>query len=278
MPCGPIIPNKGFLWGCPIKKSLLICGLVFFWLHGKALGEFRLSDVDVRLGGQIYYHHYREPGIMETQGPFRGLTYSFFYGNRIALGLEGMIASGSVDYSSRDTGKMDGNDDFCTDTRLLIFYGSGEFGRVKIRPYFGFAYRFLEDNSQGKASTTGHMGYLRQSNYYYTPIGLRMRRPYLRYDLIFDFEYDLFWTGRQESYLGSIAGYDDIENDQDLGFGVRGSLGIEKQVSMWIWRAQVFFRYWYIDTSDVTRDSAGRFWVEPANNTRELGFHFSIGF
>ena len=78
-------------------------------------------------------------------------------------------------------------------------------------PIIGLGYRWLYDDSGGETSSTRALGYDRQSQYLYIPVGG-----------IFDFgedikiksQFNYLIAGRQTSYLSDIAGFSDVENDQ----------------------------------------------------------------
>ncbi|MCG8565996.1 MAG: hypothetical protein MI747_13040, partial [Desulfobacterales bacterium] len=120
---------------------------------------------------------------------------------------------------------------------------------------------------------------LRESNYLYTPIGLRTAVNLGQgWWLENSMELDFLWYGRQESYLGYLAGYDDLEHDQNSGYGAQFILGLVRHhVSIGI-GLRVFYRYWDIDTSEVVVDSNGTAWVEPANTTDEYGINLIFTF
>ena len=151
--------------------------------------------------------------------------------------------------------------------------------KTKIIPVIGCGYRFLRDDSANELTSTNNLGYLRESNYYYIPIGIKFAvRLDNGWSLHPEFECDYFWSGRQKSYLGYVAGYEDITNDQEGGFGYRFSLALKKKAQTVSYGFELFYRYWDIDDSEVTVDSWDRAWIEPANETMESGFNFSISF
>ncbi len=237
------------------------------------------KNYNFELGLQTYYHEYEEPGIMENDGFFYGLSYSLSYEKKFYFGLEGLISYGEVDYTSASSGTQDDIEDVCFDTRGILGYVLFDDGKTKVLPYTGFAYRFLQDDSENMLTSTNQLGYLRESNYYYSPIGIRMTVNLNNgWRMHPEIEYDLFWSGKQESYLGYVSGYEDIENDQEDGYGYRLSLAFSKQFQNITYSFKAFYRYWDIDDSDITTDSWGRSWIEPDNETSEYGINVSIIF
>lgn len=237
------------------------------------------KNIHGSIGVGTYYHQYKEPGIMENEGFFYALSYSLMYEKKLVLGIEGTVAYGQVDYSSTSSGESSDIDDVLVETRGIIGMVASQTETVKIISYTGFAYRFLQDDSENKLTSTNHLGYLRESNYYYSPVGVKIDFAMENgWHIIPTLEYDIFWFGEQESYLGYVAGYDDIKNDQEDGYGWRASLAFIHQTPSLKYGIELFYRFWDIDDSEVTRDSADRRWIEPHNETREFGINLSVLF
>jgi hypothetical protein len=91
-------------------------------------------------------------------------------------------------------------------------------------------------------------------------------------------EYDIFWWGKQKSHLGSVPGYYDIENDQDKGYGIRGSIKFQRRGEKVDFVIGPFIRYWNIKDSKTTKDPAGTTWIEPKNNSTEIGCQLAVKF
>lgn len=262
-----------------MKKNSVLCLFFLFLICFPASAEEAQKLYNLSIGLETYYHSYEEPGLMENEGIFYGLSYSLSYQNKIYLGFEGLFSYGQVDYSSASTGESDDIDDVCSETRILAGYVINKGGSTKIIPYAGIAYRFLQDDSESKLTTTDNIGYLRESNYYYSPVGIRMDVDmgngwYFHPEI----EYNFFWAGVQTSDLGYLSGYEDIENDQEDGHGYRISLTFKKKTPRHDYSFRIFYRYWDIDDSEVTVDRWGRGWIEPKNETNEYGFNFSFIF
>ncbi len=159
----------------------------------------------------------------------------------------------------------------------------------EIWPYIGFGYRRLVNNMEKEDPNAG---YKRTSQYYYIPIGFRLKRDFdsgFKISLISEF--DLLIHGEQTSHLGDIIAqmYPGVEtnnvyNYQRRGWGARFSLKVEVPVSA---RTGLFvepyFRMWKIQNSglgesDVIYMGGGvyMYWynmpfIEPFNVTKELG-------
>ncbi|MFH2058893.1 MAG: hypothetical protein ABIJ59_08325 [Pseudomonadota bacterium] len=262
-----------------MEKRLILYSFLILFFTITANAEQPEKPFNVNVGFTTYHHEYEEPGIMQNKGFFYGIAYSAMYEKSILLGVEGLISYGQVDYSSNSSGESDDIDDICLETRALVGYAVLNDTRVKITPFTGIAYRFLQDDSSNELTTTNNIGYLRESNYVYSPFGIKIDMPLNDgWHLKPAFEYDLFWFGEQESYLGYVAGYEDITNDQESGYGWRASLALTKKTRAVGYGVELFYRYWDIDDSEITRDRFGRSWIEPDNETSEIGLNLSILF
>ncbi len=236
------------------------------------------------VGAEVYTVTYEEPGLMEQTGVMAGLAGSYAYHDGWMLRAELRLAQGKVDYTSRNTGSMSDIDDALIETRVLVGYDvmMSDFGAVTF--FSGFGYRYLEDDSAGRTTTTGHWGYGRESNYFYSPIGIEsVSRLAEKWRLSFLLEYDYFWKGRQESYLSDVnPAYGDVTSNQNSGYGIRAALGVEHMFSWGILSFTPFVRYWDIGDSEVNTVSfagsiIGIGW-EPKNTTLETGLTVSCSF
>ncbi|MBU1194993.1 MAG: hypothetical protein KKE62_04015 [Proteobacteria bacterium] len=72
---------------------LIVCCVCFVLVCGSVNARENNKNIDVSIGFQTYHHEYKEPGLMENEGFFYGLSYSFMYDqNDILFGIEGMLA------------------------------------------------------------------------------------------------------------------------------------------------------------------------------------------
>jgi hypothetical protein len=192
------------------------------------------------------------------------------------LGIEARASIGQVDYTSNSTGSLDNIDDNMWEARGLAGYDFYVSETFAVTPYAGIGYRHLDDNMGGMKSTTGALGYDREISYVYSPIGIDVTTAFENgWNTKLRLEYDKFWDGNVESHLGSIPGYYDVENDQDKGYGYRGSLMFKKKGETIDFIIEPFFRYWKMKDSKYTTDPAGRTLLEPKNNSKEFGVNFA---
>jgi len=250
------------------------------------------------LGMEFYQTEYEEPGLMENEGVMSGLvgTYTYYRSYQWAK-VEARYCFGQVDYSSRTTGSQTGIDDNLFELRGMIGYDfinpSYNFVDEDISciPYIGVGYRYLNDNSSGTVTTTGHYGYERESNYFYSPVGIELTKyfppgslePDRQWSLGGIIEYDIFWRGRQISHLSDAdPSYSDPRNKQNDGYGVRGSLKVAMRSESLDCMFEPFVRYWHIGQSDdqdiFYANTIWGYGYEPKNNTTEIGCKFSLTF
>ncbi|MBN1406121.1 MAG: autotransporter outer membrane beta-barrel domain-containing protein [Candidatus Omnitrophica bacterium] len=265
-----------------MKRLFLVVLFVFIGV-GIAIAAPAKEHV-FELGTDIYYHVYKEPDIMENKGMMYGVIGSYAYHKDIMFKVDGRFAYGPVDYSSTLTGTMDKVDDYVIETRGLLGYDYKADDTFTITPYIGFGYRYLNDDSSDKTTSTGALGYERESNYYYSPVGLELaKRLDGGWSIGAIFEYDIFWQGQQKSKLsGAVASFSDIKNDQDEGYGVRGSVKIAKETEKLNIILEPFVRYWNVKqskSSDLTYNGVIiGYGYEPKNNTTEYGADLSVQF
>ncbi|MDD4910203.1 MAG: hypothetical protein PHR44_05940 [Candidatus Omnitrophica bacterium] len=270
-------------------KRILIAVFLYFGMTG-TLTVFAAEPIrhKMELGTEISHITYEEPGVMEEKGVFYGVAGSYTYRDALSLPVsnvssymlkvEGRFAAGEVDYTSSSSGSIDDIDDYLWEARGLAGYDfSSSYTTSVITPYTGIGYRYLNDDGAGKISTTGGAFYERESNYLYSPIGIEIAAKLEDgWSIGGLFEYDYFWWGKQKSHMGILPGYYDIENDQEKGYGLRGSLKLKREGKIVDFIIEPFIRYWDIKDSEVTIDPDGDGWIEPENNSTEYGLGFKL--
>jgi hypothetical protein len=240
-------------------------------------------------GVQFSRYEYEEPNVEDNIDVYiRGLKYGidgrFTYNIQDwFFQLEGRYAGGDDDYQG--SGKIEGVADNLAEGRLLAGrdFLVNEFG---LSPYVGVGFRDLFNDSRG-VSTTGALGYKRESQYLYMPIGVTGRTRIDRDSRVsLNVEYDQFLWGRQYSDLNDVSEfYPELVNSQTWGYGLRGELMYERRS----WGLGPFFDYWNINQSEdscATRfTTTDRFiyrvtacGYEPHNDTLEYGIRFRYRF
>jgi len=232
---------------------------------------------------ELSYIEYREPHVMSEKGPMFGIGVAYSYHDGVMIKVAGRFSYGLVDYEN--SGHLNNIEDRIFEFRALGGYDFKVSSSFTVTPFIGFGYRYLKDNMGGDITSTGAYGYDRESNYYYSPIGIEAVYAFDKgWSAGVILEYDYFWKGTQKSCESDIdAGYNDIKNDQDGGYGLRGSIIIKKQSDRVFYAIEPFIRYWHIDKSDVKNETyygydTGYVVWEPKNNSTEIGLKFMIGF
>ncbi|MFH1655051.1 MAG: autotransporter domain-containing protein [Candidatus Omnitrophota bacterium] len=245
-------------------------------------GDF-IVEHHLEIGPEYSFIKYEEPGVMEEDGTMFGISGSYWCRNRKnwICELEAKYSWGTVDYTSVNTGTMDGLEDRMFEIRGLGGYQFSPSKVVTLTPYIGIAYRYLYDDARG-TSSTGANGYERESNYVYAPLGLETTLK-LRDDWSIgtNLEFDIFIGGLQKSYLSqAIAGLNDVENNQYDGYGVRGSLKIQKKVARFDFLLEPFVKYWKIEESEWTTitytGTIIGYGYEPKNKSLEYGLKCAV--
>lgn len=264
---------------------LCVIFFVFFYFNSASAELFKERAAEV--GAEISHISYEEPGVMEDKGMMYGVSGSYTYHNpgpTFMLKAENKFSYGQVDYSSTSTGDMDDIDDFMYEIRGFGGYDFFPSQTLAITPYAGIGYRYLNDDSGGMTTTTGAKGYERESNYLYSPVGIEVTAGLENnWSLGGVIEYDLFWLGKQKSHLSDAsAGFGDLENDQNKGYGIRGAIKLQKKSDNIDFLIEPFIRYWNIaksNESDVTYQGVIiGYGYEPKNNSTEIGLKLAINF
>ena len=139
----------------------------------------------------------------------------------------------------------------------------------------GLGFRYLNDDAGGRQSSTGAFAYQRISRYFYAPLGIEMANQ-LSSNLLLGAmtEFDIFLWGRQSSNLSDVdPSFPDLQNDQEKGFGLRGSFKFVFQNEKTNYIVEPFVRYWHIKNSNLNS-----FGLEPDNNTTEYGVKLGAQF
>ena len=226
------------------------------------------------MGAQFSQYRYEEPGTMTLEGNRFGVSgaYTAVTPRRAFARFEGRWSYGELEYQG--SGVLTGVPDHILEVRLLAGrdYGSE---RLRWSPYVGVGFRYLYNDLRG-VSSTGAIGYQRESNYFYLPLGVTLRMP-IAEGWVFapQIEYDVFVRGVQRSYLSDTGlGLGDVSNEQSSGRGYRVQLMLESRR----WTLAPWMHYWDVKDSDIQSIGMGLAGYEPANTTREAGVELRYRF
>lgn len=266
-------------------KRVLVLAICFAFVGmGNILAEVELQKHIGELGIEISHITYDEPGVMEEKGVMWGFLGSYTYRDNWMLRTEGRFSFGQVDYdgqlSDGTSYTIDDIDDYMWEFRGLAGYDFPILTATMLTPYIGFGYRYLNDDPSFDPAA-----YERESNYFYSPIGIETTTELQNgWSVGLTIEYDLFWKGIQKSHLGDFAaGLDTVENDQEDGYGIRGSIKFQKKSEKVDYVIEPFIRYWDIGKSEETSVTysgmpIGLVLYEPANDSTEFGIKFVAKF
>lgn len=275
----------------------------------------------IEIAAETYHYRYKEPGLMSNTG----LMYGIFVGGNYYIHepkkiqplfkiiksnelltlfrVEGRYTFGDLDYTSYTTGGDNGQPNYTYDLRALFGHEAKLTENTSIMPYIGYGFRYLNDNGEGRLSSSGNWAYERESNYHYLPLGLQYKANLKRkWSMKVILEYDYLMHGKQISHLenggawlldgdGNYNNTDALENRQTKGLGLRASVRMTKETTHFDFFFEPFIRYWSIEESthdQITSDSGRTKWYldaghtipytgwEPENDTTEYGL--TIGF
>ncbi|MBU2590886.1 MAG: hypothetical protein ABIJ24_05655 [Nitrospinota bacterium] len=260
------------------KICLLSCTLFLVNISLSAHADTSISLMKTdgyEIGLQISSYKYEEEVdgefFMSNEGNKFGLvgnaTNTIGYNSYLVT--EFRIASGDVDYTG--SGTKSGNFDRLWELRIT---GGQDYERegYVISPYTGLGVRSLFNDLRGTTST-GAVGYRRDSEYWYLPVGVTHRfRISADSRISTNLEYDYLIRGAQKTYLSDAdPGYDDLVNEQKDGYGLRLSSAHETSSLS----VGLFYNYWNIaDSESETTIYYGiptGTGTEPKNETNEFG-------
>ncbi len=232
------------------------------------------------IGMSFSSYRYEEPNFMSLTGVKMGVDAraTKVLPNEQFMRGELRYAVGTVDYTSNGTGSASSDPDWYIEARGLIGKDWNVTNAV-MSAYTGVGYRYLFNDARG-ISSTGAVGYRRESSYFYLPIGIIHRSPLTNQArLVNTIEFDRLLIGKQFTRLSDTGlGLNDLTNNQSEGYGLKLSAMYEKDN----FAIGPYWHYWNIDQSDVSLlfqnnvlVGAG---VEPQNNTVELGLKASKQF
>ncbi|MDD5058609.1 MAG: hypothetical protein PHQ60_12125 [Sideroxydans sp.] len=249
------------------------------------------ASVNTRSGNEFGVtfssYRYEEPSAyVSLTGDKFGLSHTgtLVLGNDWYIKDDVRFAYGKVDYSG--SGISLGRPDWYCDARALMGRDF-QVNSFVLSPYAGFGYRYLFNDSRGYSST-GAIGYRRESNYFYMPMGVTHRiEVQSREVLATTLEFDYLLFGKQVTRLTDVLGYNgysaisDSTNRQNSGYGFRLSAMYE----MDDFSFGPFVNVWHINDSEVVPQAVTHYGVtaieylyEPKNQTTEYGVKAAFKF
>lgn len=252
-----------------------------------AVGASVKTSEGSEFGLSVSSYGYEEPSLgMSNKGDKFGVNH---VGTKLLDGDwfvkdDVRFAYGGVDYVG--SGYQPDAPDWYVDARGLVGRDI-QLGNATYSPFVGVGYRYLFNDLRGYSSS-GAIGYRRESNYFYVPIGLTHR--FALQDsavLATTLEFDHLLIGRQISKLSDLVGHSgyssafDVSNSQSSGFGFRADVMYE----MGDLAFGPFLNIWRISKSDsvlqpLTHNGVTTWYYfsEPENRTSEFGLRMRFKF
>lgn len=261
----------------PTTARRALIGLLLLLSSAHALADDLSAPTATRAGIEIGLmansYRYEEPRLMTISGDKLGarISYTRVDASGGSGKLELIAAYGKLQYAG--VGVINEVPDFSYDTRMLIGRDLAVAPRLTLTLSSGLGYRYLFNDLRGKSST-GAVGYRRESSYLYFPLGLSGRHTLdTSWTLDANIEFDLLLRGHQNSKLSDTGtGLTDVRNDQRRGQAWRASLMIGKSgVSIGPW-----VTYWKIPDSSLAHLANGSTVIEPKNTTTEVGLEVRV--
>ena len=246
------------------------------------------NAVDIELGTYVSQIKYTEPGVMKQTGWMSGLTGKATWNfDDNFLTLDGLIASGLIDYSSPSSGSIDNIEDKIYEIRVLagkkLNLNFDNKYSVAFEPYMGFGFRRLQDDMSLALTSDLSVGYKRQQDYTYIPVGVSFEIPTQSnaWSAKANLEYNYFLDGTNKSWIKDgadyygLSGYPNLTLGQDSGKGYRASIKLTKNGLLGFNSVSIepFYKYWDIEASEIVNG-----YIEPKNDSKEIGLNISANF
>lgn len=273
------------------KRSMCVMlGICAAGLATPALGQTRPG---FEAGLEVFDLGYKEVDggalFIRQDGRMTGINLS--YVQPIARGLFGRVlisgAAGAVDYDPLDEPVIQDIDQSSGRVELHLGYDFMLAGGASITPFAGFGARLYEDESGGRETESGLLGYDREVTYRYIPVGLATSIPVGgRKRLNLSGQYNHLIGGEVNNLFSRIdPEAPDVELEFNGGFGLEASAMLSLPVGR---RHAInvgpFIRRWQLNESEsltlVNPDDPeeGILLVEPENRTTEIGVRLSFSF
>jgi hypothetical protein len=249
----------------------------------------------LEIGAEVFDYGYRERDSGETIvfddgtiGGFR-LGYTQRIGSGLFLRARLSAGFGSVDYKAPDPAGDARIRNVGQAVGQLELHLGKDFkigGASTLTPFVGIGARSLRDGSGGREATDGSLGYDREVNYAYVPVGLEARLPVSKASaILLSAQYNWVVGGDLTSRFSDIdPELPDIELELDRGRGFEASAAFQAKLGGHALSFGPFVRHWKIGRSDslIVTDpddpSESLEFYEPKNRTTELGLRLTFAF
>lgn len=247
------------------------------------------------IAAELFDYGYRERDSGETivfdDGAFGGFRVGYVETIGDGLFLRGRLSAafGSVDYRAPDpTGDVRIANVNQSIGQLELHIGK-DFtigGSSTLTAFAGLGSRALRDGSGGREASNGALGYDREIDYGYVPLGLAARVPVSpRSAVRLGAQYNYVVGGESRAHFSDLdPQLPDIKLDLDGGHGLEASAAFETRMGSRALSFGPFVRHWKIGRSDsfivTDPDDPGEAIeiYEPKNSTTELGLRLTFAF
>lgn len=265
------------------------------------------SDVEAQTKGgfgiqaELFDYNYRERQegqvVVRDDGLFGGLGLSYVetLGGGAFLRGRLSVAFGSVDYTGDGSvidepgAEQSSLNNVPQSTGQLELHIGKDFklnNGSTVTPFVGLGSRFLKDNSGGRETDDGLLGYDREISYGYVPLGIAAGVPIGgRTNLHLSAQYNWIVHGSAKSHFSNVAPeLPDVKLDLNKGSGFELSALIDIPVSRRRASFGPFARKWNIGQSESLLftnpddPTEALELIEPKNSTTEIGLRLGFAF
>ncbi len=243
------------------------------------------------IGAEAFDYSYRErfegDVVARDDGTFGGLTAGYVetIGGGLFLRAKLSVDFGSVDYRSED-GRIDNVSQSIGQLELHLGKDFALGNGATLTPFVGLASRVLEDESGGKETELGFLGYDREVSYAYVPVGAAATFPLgSGSQLVLSAQYNWVVGGDAKSKFSDLdPELPDVKLELNSGSGIEASAMARFSLGGNAIAFGPFVRHWRIDQSDELRltdpDGSGEsiLLFEPKNRTTEVGVRLTFAF
>ncbi len=263
-----------------LANLALLLGVFSFPLKGE-------KNLTLSIESSTYL--YEEPQVMTQTSQLTGFNISYLsYLDQLHF-VKGELnfKEGMGAYQSNDQDTMSDDPLIFNELRLILIRNIERtpFGSLSLQ--IGLANRSLLNDSSGRLSSEGRLGYKRHSMLYYVPIAAHTAIDSSLGAVVFGVEFDYLLLGMQKNTINfdGAEKSQSITNRQNRGYGTRFTMGNTQSYRVFNLGIDVFLHTWNIDRSDeatitiAREDGADSYSVwEPQNQSLEWGIRANVIF
>lgn len=232
-----------------------------------------------QLGAVTSHGRYREPGLMQLQGPRLGVwaAKSLPALRHWQATLQGQVQSSAMQYSSPISGGLANVPDHELDLRLTALHlwspaiGS-PWGHLRAGAFAGLGYRLHYNDLRG-TTTQGNIGYQRLNQRLYLPLGIQLQTQTTN-PITVSMEVTPALYGSHTTYMTDVGATQDATVQQNSqGWSLQASWQAQPG-----WRLSAYHRQWSTKATprwQSTINGVTQSFLEPASEWQETGLKLS---